>query len=296
MIYLFSSILLNSYLAIAFAVFKKLNIDFFQAIVFNYAACVITGSLLMGNFPVTRSIISDPSMPWGILMGVLFISVFNLIGYSTNRTGITITQTANKLSMVIPVLVSYFLYHESLTLLKGAGICLALLAVILVSQQEHKEAAATSGRGLLFVLPLVLFVSSGLIDTLTKYVQFMYLKNEDQSNTYLICGFLTAFIAGFIILLIQLLRGKRTFQMKAVVAGILLGIPNYFSIYFLVKALQHNQLSSSAIIPLNNIGVLLLVTVFGVFVFNEKLSRINYVGLFLTLVAMLLIFIGDING
>jgi len=70
-------------------------------------------------------------------------------------------------------------------------------------------------------------------------------------------------------------------------------VPNYFSIYYLVKALQSNALSSSAIIPINNITVLFAVSLFGIFVFKEKLSKLNYIGLILTIMAILLIFAGD---
>ncbi len=292
MVYLFISILLNAYLGILFAYFKEYKIDIFQAIVFNYGICVLTGSIVLGHFPIHAQIVQEPYVMWAIIMGGLFISVFNLIGISSVKVGITITQTSNKLSLVIPVVFSYFLYQENITAIKIAGIVAALFAVILVSSRAKEDNEKRINRWE-YALPLVLFVSSGIIDTLTKYVQNSFLKTESTSNTYLIIGFLTAFLIGISVLCFFYLSGKRTFNYRYLIAGILLGVPNYFSIYYLVKALQSNSMSSSAIIPINNIGVLFVVSLFGIFVFREKLSKLNYLGLVLTIVAILLIFFGD---
>ena len=114
MIYLFLSILLSTFLGVIFVYFNKYKIDIFQAIVFNYWICVITGSLVLGNFPIHANSIQTDWFKMSIIMGVLFISVFNLIGISSVLVGATITQTANKLSLTIPVVVSYFLYHENI--------------------------------------------------------------------------------------------------------------------------------------------------------------------------------------
>ena len=292
MLYLFLSILLNAYLGILFAYFKKYKIDIFQAIVFNYGICVLTGSIFLGTFPVQPHILAEPYFRWALAMGFLFISVFNLIGISSVKVGITITQTSNKLSFVIPVLFSYFLYQEQITPIKIAGIAAALIAVLLVSTKpkETKDNPTTHWE---YALPFVLFVSSGIIDTLTKYVEHTFLTSEAISNTYLITGFLTAFLIGISVLGYLFLIGKRTFNYRNLLAGIVLGVPNYFSIYYLVKALQSNALSSSAINPINNITVLFVVSLFGIFVFNEKLSKLNYIGLILTIMAILLIFAGD---
>jgi drug/metabolite transporter (DMT)-like permease len=292
MLYLFLSILLNAYLGILFAYFKKYKIDIFQAIVFNYGICVLTGSIFLGTFPVQPHILAEPYFRWALAMGFLFISVFNLIGISSVKVGITITQTSNKLSFVIPVLFSYFLYQEQITPIKIAGIAAALIAVLLVSTKpkETKDNPTTHWE---YALPFVLFVSSGIIDTLTKYVEHTFLTSEAISNTYLITGFLTAFLIGISVLGYLFLTGKRTFHYRNLLAGIVLGVPNYFSIYYLVKALQSKALSSSTIIPINNITVLFVVSLFGIFVFNEKLSKLNYIGLILTIMAILLIFAGD---
>jgi drug/metabolite transporter (DMT)-like permease len=277
---------------VAFSVFKKYQIDLFQTIVFNYWVCAITGTLVLGEVPLHISDLQQDWFKMAILMGILFISVFNLIAICSIRVGVTATQTANKLSFIIPVLVSVWLYNEGVSMVKALGIGLALLAVVFTSYQSE-SIAKQKIQPMDYALPIILFFGSGIIDTLTKYVQQRFLHTEAMSNTYLISGFMIAAIFGSIVLGYLYFSGRKKFSYRNVVAGIILGVPNYFSIYFLVKALQDKSISSTATIPINNIGVLILVSLFGIFILKEKLHKVNYAGLFLALVAIVLIFLGD---
>lgn len=286
------SIVLNSYLGVAFSIFDRYKMDLFQVIVYNYWTCVITGTFVLGEFPIGSTTLHANWFPLAILMGTLFIVVFNLIAISSVRVGVTITQTANKLSFIIPVLVSFFMYQEEVNALKIVGIAVALLAVFLTTAKNADE----EKKGLHhweYFLPFILFIGSGIIDTLTKYVQRTFITTTATANAYLISGFLFAAVWGTLALGILFILKKRTFAWKNLLAGIILGVPNYFSIYYLIKALQHPGLSSTAIIPINNIGVLFLVSVFGLVVLKEHLSKKNYIGLGLTLAAIVLIFISE---
>lgn len=312
MIYLLISIILNAYLGVAFSIFHRYQVDLFQTIVFNYWTCVITGCYVLGSFPITIQAVQEPWFLWALVMGTLFIMVFNLIALSSIKAGVTITQTANKLSFCIPVLISFLVYHEKITLIKILGIFTALAAVVLTSRKsasagfsirkqvpQNSEMATPAlvnpsvSNPREYWLPILLFFGSGFIDSLTKFAQHRYLKDTPTQNAYLISGFMVAALLGSFVLLFQYATGKRQFKWRHVVAGIVLGFPNYFSIFYLVKALSHPGLNSSATIPINNIGILFLVSMFGIFVLKEKLSRMNYLGLALTLIAILLIYLGD---
>jgi len=100
MIYFILVILLNTLLSVLFKMFPKYNIDTFQAIVFNYLTCVITGTWYLGANPFTSQQLQAAWLPYAIIMGIAFISVFNLIGYCTKTIGITATTISNKLSLI----------------------------------------------------------------------------------------------------------------------------------------------------------------------------------------------------
>src|SRR5437868_4724219 len=100
MFYLIATIILNVVISALFKVIPKYKIDMLQAIVANYCVCVITGCFFIGHIPFSAAVIHETWFPWSLLMGAGFISLFNLLGYSTRVDGITTTIIANKLSLV----------------------------------------------------------------------------------------------------------------------------------------------------------------------------------------------------
>ncbi len=292
MLFLAGSIILSSYLTLAFKVCERYHINLFQAILFNYFTCVVTGSLVNGASPFTAANLQSNWAPWAFLMGSMFIILLNIIGFTAQKLGVAPVSVANKLSLVIPFLFSIYLYHEPVTALKITGIVVALAAVVLVCYPARKTGLQPTPQSkLLLLLPVVLFLGSGLLDTLIKYTEQRFL-NSTNSNAFLIFGFATAGCIGLVILLLQLLTRRLQFQPKAVLAGIIIGIPNYFSIWCLVRVLKDNAANSSAIIPINNMGIVLFSSVTAWLLFKEKLSAVNWLGIALALGAIALIAFG----
>lgn len=294
MIYLFGSILFSSYLTLSFKVLQRLQINTLQAIVFNYIACVLTGSVVNGSFPINKTNIAAPWFVWALVMGAMFISIFNVIGFTTQKLGVAVASVANKLSMVIPFVFSLYLYNEHATTLKVAGIAVALIAVVLTCYPSQKSAdPGKVSQQLLLLLPLVLFVSSGLLDTLIVYVKnIFFIGPEDNFNTFLISAFAVAATIGIVVLILQVAAGKQRFSIKAVLAGIIIGVPNYFSIWSLGKVISAYKGNSSAIIPVNNMGIVLFSAVAAWLLFKERLSFINWMGIVLAVAAIALIAYG----
>ena len=297
MLYLIFTILLNVYLSVAFKIFQRLKIDTMQAIVVNYWTCVITGSLFLGHFPVQQASVHQPWIWWALVMGASFFTIFNLIGYCTKVDGITTTTIANKLSLVIPVGFALWLYSEHLTITKAAGILIAFPAVYLSTRTKEDHPKKMS-----LLLPFLLFLGSGLLDTLVNYVAHKYFTTGNDAadaanqSIYLIHTFCAAGIIGTLIAGASILAGKRTFAWKNILAGIVLGIPNYFSIYFLFRLLQSGFLPGSAAIPVNNIGIVLVAALIAILCFGEKANPARILGMVLSLVAILLILLSGLHG
>ena len=294
MIYLVGSILFSSYLGLSFKVVERFNIPVLQAIVFNYFTCVITGSVVNGNFPVKASSFNEPWMIWAFIMGTMFIITFNLVGYTVQKIGVAVTSVAFKLSLVIPFIFSIYLYNETVTWIKIAGVVVALAAVVLTCLPPEKgetPAHKHISAWMMFLLPALIFFGSGFVDTMVKYVEQTFL-NDTNNNAYLISAFGTAAVMGLIFLAIMLATGRQKFDKRSIIAGIAIGIPNYFSIWCLVKVLSMYQGYSSAIIPINNMSIVLLSSVVAFIVFKEHLSKINWLGIILAIGAIALIAFG----
>lgn len=284
MTYLLLTILLNTLVFSLFKLFPKFGINQLQAIVTNYIVCVITGSVFIGKVPIGMSSVSHSWFPWAVLMGCMFIGIFNFIAWSTKHEGMTTTTIANKLSLVIPVVFSVFLYDDKLSVLNILGIILALPAVYFTSKLAGEKLKANS-----YFFPFLLFLLSGLLDTLVKYVEQNFLKETQTQAIFTIHTFAVAAIIGAVLVIGLLAFKKMKFCLRSIVAGIILGVPNYFSIYFLIRLLHSNVMQSAVAIPVNNIGILICSAIVAIFFFKEKPTTTRIAGLGLALLAIALI-------
>ena len=292
MFFLLGCIVLTSYLILSFKVVEKLGLNNLQVIVFNYWTCVFTGSIVNGHFPVNNTTIEQNWFPWALAMGLIFIFLFNIIAFSAQRIGIAVTSVANKLSLVIPFLFSIYLYNEQASFIKLSGIVLALVAVAMTCYTKEDTSAEKVNRsGWLYVLPVILFIGSGLLDTMIKYVEVSFLDGTNNDD-YITTAFFSAAMIGLPGLAVQWIIHKKRIGWKAVAAGIAIGIPNYFSIWCLVQVLKQYQGNSSAILPINNMGIVVFSALVAWLLFKEKLSFLNWSGVVLAVIAIALIAYG----
>ncbi len=290
MIYLIASILVFTLIFIVFKLYERFKVDILQAIVVNYIVAFIT-SMIAYKIQVGfdgLSVSKIVGMDWFYYtfgLGILFIVVFILIARATQVNGLSVASVATKMSVIIPIIFGLIYYKESLGILKFIGILFALMAVYFVSVKS-KEGLKLSKKDL--TLPLLVLLGSGVIDTTIKFLEEAYVAENDISIFSAII-FLSAAILGIIIVIFKSLKGKVKIEMKNIIGGIALGIPNYFSIFFLVKALRSDVLESSGIFAINNVSIVTLSTIAGIILFNEKLLPKNWLGIALAILSIVLI-------
>ncbi len=285
MIPLLLSILSSSLLLVIFKYFDKFKVHTFQAITVNYIVAAALGFLMApAHLPVAQ-IITKPWALSALVLGCSFIGVFYIMAISSQKVGVAVSSVANKMSLVIPVSAGFILYQESLAGLKIVGILLAILAVTLVT--IRKADGVVLEKKYLF-LPILIFLGSGFIDTILKFVQKTQLgvgEFEVFSGSLFV---IAATIGGTILLGNRIFKGV-TLQTKSIVAGFALGVPNYFSIHFLLQALNLPNLESTVVFPVNNTGIVLLSTLLAIMLFSERLSKLNWIGISLAVVSIALI-------
>lgn len=274
------SILCSALLVLLFKYFERNNIPVFQAIVFNYWTAAICGYLyLPDKTPVHNlSIFAESWMPVCLMLGTMFITVFTLTGITTRYFGVSVASVAMKLGLVFPVLLAFALYGEAFNWLKLLGIVLAFIAVILSSLSENKTSNTEGKKASHIYLPIVVFFGSGACDAITQYVTKTHLANTGQEG-FAMFIFVAAAAAGTSVWLWQLATGKSNFNFKCLAGGVVLGIVNYFSYLTALKALTQLSWGSSVVFPVINLGVVATVTIGGILLFSERISRTNAIGL-----------------
>ena len=136
-------------------------------------------------------------------------------------------------------------------------------------------------------MPFILFAGSGFIDTFLKYNQEYYLSDPMDAKLFSACTFLTAFLIGGITMLFD--KSKRNFDRPTILGGVILGIINYGSIYFLIQIFNHSSLESSVVFPINNMAVVLLTAVSSLLIFKESFSKLNKFGILISMISLALI-------
>ncbi|MEW7290437.1 EamA family transporter [Aquimarina sp. 2304DJ70-9] len=285
MIYLILSIVASSLILVIFKLFSKYNIDTLQAIVINYVVASISG-IIAYSAPIDIVSVSKESWFYGAMaLGVIFILVFNLIAITTQKNGLSVVAVATKMSLAIPIIFGIIVYHESTGALKLIGILIALVAVYMTSM-KNAEGISINKDNLIF--PLLVFIGSGIIDTSLKFFETNYVaENDVPVFSASIFGF--AAIIGILILLFKAIKGTLKLSLKNIIAGIGLGVPNYFSIYFLIKALRYDKMDSSTVFTINNVAILLVSTIAGIILFKERLILKNWIGLMLAIISIILV-------
>jgi drug/metabolite transporter (DMT)-like permease len=286
MIDLFISVLLFNILVIFFKLFEKYKIDNLQALITNYIVSFLISCSLIKKDLVFTDFHNQIWFSHALIIGILFISIFNLYAYSTQKIGIALTSVNNKMSFIIPVIASFFIYNDEIfTLNKLVGISLALVGIFL---------ASTKNTGLIFDkkyiwLLIILFLGQGIADIILNDSK-LYIGNNDLLTFFLVL-FLSASIFGIIIVSIKSIFGTVKIKFKNIIAGIIFGVPNFYSILYFLKALQSPDLISktSFVFPLTSVAIVVSTTLVGISFYNEKLFLRNYIGILIAIISIFII-------
>lgn len=280
------SILATSILFTIFKFFEKYKVVSLNAIVMNYMVASALAFSIPEEIKPFFYVIHQPWFPISILLGFLFVTLFQVMAYSSQKIDISTTTIANKTTFIFPTIMGIFFFNEPWNYMKVVGFSVAIASIVLSAESKRKFPKLKT----YFVL-LILFFGGGILEILLSYSQKFLIVASDTSIFF---GYLFffAFIFGLFILLRQIKNGKNKPSKKDLLGGVILGIPNYFSMYFLLDSLT--DLPSSSVFPLANMGVILCSTLLSIVLFHEKLSKKKSLALLCSILAILLISFYDI--
>lgn len=290
MFYLFLTVICTSALFILFRVYSNLKIDIFQSIVWNYVVCSITG--FIQQYSSLSEALYSRNMDTVVaasLLGSCFLPGFFLIGISTQRAGLTPTTMANKLSMVIPAGFAIVAGLAPFAWLQVLAFVLGIASIYLVTQKNSTDLTEDPTKKNRY-LPWFVFLSAGLLDLAILFINST-ISSAESVGLFSIHTFVAAAFWGVLTLTLLLSTQKITFQPKAMLGGIALGIPNYFSIFCLLKTLNHYQQDGSFVFPMLNLCIILFTALVSYVFFKEKFTTKLSIGLLLASTSILLLYL-----
>lgn len=276
MIYILIAIFCSVMVSINFKLFKRYYTNAYQAIVFNYP----TAALFCYFFFKPDLSYQPQNNEWLLfaIVALMLISIFYFVGKSIATSGIILTAIAQRLSLVIPVLSAFLIFSETPTFVKIIGLGIGLVAIYL-----SKPSGKTDLKQMINWYPIIVFLGTGIIDVLFNTLTKLENISFTASLFYI---FSLATVIGFASLIYQKIAGTLKFQIKAALAGVVLGLFNFGSIYFYIKALQIEKDQPSVVFSSLDIGVIMIGSLVGILLFKEKLSLLNKIGIGLAILAI----------
>lgn len=278
MLFLILSILCSVTVGILFKVARRYTISITQIVATNYVLALILCYFFFSPDLATVT----AQAPWGIYipLGILLPSIFLFLAASIQHMGIVKTDAAQRLSLFIPILAAWLIFGEQFNALKITAFLIAFPALLLILTKPSDN---TENK---WVYPAVVLVGFGLIDILFKQIA-LYTNLPYTTSLFVVFGIAMAMM--LVVISVEIRYKKRKLKYQSILFGALVGLFNFGNILFYLKAHQSFAENPSTVFAGMNMGVIIIGSLTGIFVFKEKLSKMNFTGLFLALIAIVLI-------
>lgn len=275
MIYLLSAIVSSALVSVCMRISEKYVHNTMAMFTANYAICFVISRFHMESprlFAFENGM--GTAVGLGLATGFLYLAGFVLFEQSIRYNGMVLSSASMKLGAVlIPVMAAVLFFRERLSQPQFLGVILAVSAILLINIEKEDIR-----RGSKKIWLVVLLAVNGLSDTMANIYQktgAQALKDHYLSFTFLAALFL-AFAAAV---------GKREpVAFSDICFGLLVGIPNYYSARFILLAL--GEVPAVIVYPVYSVGAIITITLVGLIVFREKLSKQKMGALVLILAAL----------
>ncbi|WP_026977125.1 EamA family transporter [Flavobacterium tegetincola] len=278
MLYLLLGIICSVSVGVIFKISRRYDTNNVQIVWFNYLfALVFSAVAFKPN--LTAMDTSAPFLVYAAL-GVLLPVVFLFLISSIANIGIVKTDAAQRLSLFIPILAAWMLFNETFSTQKIVALVVGFAALFFIL---IKPSASKSSN---LKYPFLVFIGFGIIDILFKKIA-VYTAVPYTTSLFFV------FAIAFLVTTIAVFYGKskkmQTYHPRNVLFGFLVGLFNFGNILFYLKAHKAFAATPSTVFAGMNMGVIILGSLVGVLAFKESLTKLNYAGLLLALVSIVLL-------
>ncbi len=295
MVYLLLAILSSSSIAMIFKVTEVRSYNRLAVAMFNYLSAFFTALIMLAVerpdvgpgggspaevivkgqrlFSLTSSIVWGLSL--GIVSGLFFFLSFIFYQKSVRESGASLSGAFGKLGILIPMLLSLLVWKEYPETLQWVGIGLAVFSIVLVNNPIG------SGRRNFKPALILLFITGGLAEFMNKLFQNYTVSG--YKNVFLF----SVFASAFAISAVFLKRSGKSFHKGEVLVGLIVGLPNLFSSFFLIMALE--EMKGTVVFPVYSAGSVVMISLGSLFFFGEKLKKLEMISLGMALVSLIII-------
>lgn len=275
MLYLLLAILCSSSVSIAMRLGTERAEHNYGMLTMNYVTCMLLAAFHAGFNILPLGPGFTETLGLGAFTGMVYLAAFVLMQMNVQKNGVVLSSVFMKLGLLVPMVVSIFLFGEMPGAMQWLGFVLAVGAIVMINWES-------GGSGLKSGLSLVLLLlGGGTADCMSKV--FEELGPAALAPQFL---FFTFFFAFLICKDLVFFKHQRIGR-NEIIYGCLIGVPNFYSSKFILSAL--NELEAIIVYPSFSVATILVVTLVGVLVFRETLSKRQWMALLIILAALVLL-------
>jgi drug/metabolite transporter (DMT)-like permease len=276
--YLVGFALSSTALFLNFRWFETWNVKTLPVLCLNYLICSIVA--YVAHCAASGDLFPNACALWWaspLILGSLFLANFFLTSRSVEKNGVQASSVATKTSLLIPVFVSLALNDfKDFDLWGLAGLVLGFLSILAIGFGKGTVGEQPWGKSKMLLIAI--FFGTGFTDILSQISTRNWVPESDR-HLFIILVFASAFLGSFGWILRQERSFRSLLSRKSILAGTLLGIPNYLSYWFILKALDAFEGRGDIVFPAGNLLVILFSSFFSILLFKEKPGPGTWLGL-----------------
>ncbi len=282
MIFLILAVISSAAIALVLKFFRAQEGNRYGIIIGNYMTCIVISLIMIGD-PGVIPAAALPTWICGIIGGLLFVAGLVFMQSSIKINGATLTSAFGKLGVMVPLAMSLLIFGEKPALVQVAGILVAISALVVINSPSKDESSKAATYSFAFLI--LTFLGNGLADSMAKV--FEHIGSRADDRIYIFFVFASACLITAVLAYVEYKKTSKKIIPKELLAGIAVGIPNYYSSFFLLGSVE--RLPSFLVYPIFSTGTILLVMVVSTLIFRERPSKTQYIGIAMILAALVLL-------
>ncbi len=286
MIALIVATIATALFTILFKVFQLKGINGFYAILINYVVAFLWGCLLSFQGIGISNPIKEEWLPLAIAVGLIFILGMVALDTCTDKVGVSVSTVSSRASMVISIIICYFLIPGSDRPNWIAILIVILSLAMILDIGKGRVSGRKSGSTILWTA--IVFVMFGLSNAMLKVMQYKigvaYSPLGGSLVSYMNALatsviFISALVFGLIMLIVKPAGKRARFTGKDILGGTILGTANFFATFLLIEAMK--SIDSAILFPAHNAGIVAIGAIVGWKAFKEPRSWMQIAGMIL---------------
>lgn len=261
-------------LTVKYSQMNRLCLYTVGAVNYTTATLIFLAISLPSGFPEGFTLIV------GAIGGMAIVTAYFLLVGLMQLRGVSITSAVIRLSVLLPVLFSIFVWHEQPSIIQATGIILAILSLPFFGLDKEKRVGRVRiDKKTLFYTGLLLCVNGIYMMT----IRFFHQEGQsERSAQFFFVMFTTAASIGWMIWFLQ----KKKVSKPDILPGVFLGLCNTGSGSMVLLSLQF--LPGVVVFPLTSSVGLVITVIVARLVWSERLGGTGVFGIICAAIAAIL--------